>query len=44
MVKLNITILGMNSSFNNMTNVHTCIIRRVDLLTAAVLLSKGKLL
>jgi hypothetical protein len=44
MVQLKITILGMNSSCTNMTNVHTCTIRHVDLLTAVVLLSKGKLL
>jgi hypothetical protein len=43
MIKFKVTILGMNSSFTNMTNVHNCTTCRVDLFTAMILLSKGKL-
>jgi hypothetical protein len=41
MIKLKIMILGMNGSFTNMTNVHTCAICGMDLFTTIVLLPKG---
>jgi hypothetical protein len=42
--KLKILTPGINSTFTNMTNVHTCTICCVNLFTTMVLLTKGKLL
>jgi hypothetical protein len=35
-----VSILGINSSFTNMTNVHTCIVCCVNLFVTMVLLMK----
>jgi hypothetical protein len=39
-----ITMLGVNCSFTNMTNVHTCTVCSVDLFGVVILLPKSQLL